>query len=103
MVVPSLTALLTDTPRKMVGNVLPLLGTTIADQLEKELILNFSPGPFNEVWIQNFLPPMEALNISSPFYRFSNFLPRLTLIDPDGFCQLLILCFSPMTFGFRIA
>ena len=51
MVVPSLTALLTDAPRKMVCHVLPLLRTTVADQLEKELVLDFSPWPFNKVWI----------------------------------------------------
>jgi len=66
VVVPALTALLSDPPREVLGDQSPLLGTVLVDKVKDHAILLLGPGTLDEAWVQDFLPPMEALHVCAP-------------------------------------
>ena len=51
MVVPSLTALLPDSPRQVIGHLRPFLSSINVDQLKEEVVLDVGPRPFDQVWV----------------------------------------------------
>jgi hypothetical protein len=51
----------------------------------------FSPRSFDEARIQNFLPPMKALNVGPPRELFSYPFPIFSTVLADCVCQMLIL------------
>lgn len=61
VIMPSLTALFGDSPRKLLCNGRPFLRTKLVDQRSQEIILFQSPRPFNYVRVQNLLPTVETL------------------------------------------
>ena len=103
MVVPSFTALLADSSREMVGDLSPLLRTVEVDQVQQQSILDVSPWTFDESGVENLLPPMEALDISSSSESLGDLLPVLASIDFDCLCKLLVLALSPVALDFHRA
>ena len=91
MVVPALTALLSDPPWEMLCDQSPLLGTVLVDQMKDHTILFLSPRALDEAWVQNFLPPMEALHICATWKLFGDSFPILSSMFADSFCEMLIL------------
>jgi hypothetical protein len=98
MIVPSFSALLSNSSREMVGNLSPFLRTVNVDQVQQESIFNISPRSLNQRRVEHLLPSMKALNIRPSLETLSNFLPVLTTVDPDSFSQLRVFTFSPVPF-----
>jgi len=98
MVVPSFSALLSDSTREMVGNLGPLLRPVDVDQVQEESIFYVSPRSLNQRRVEHLLPSMKALNISPSLQTLCNFLPVLTTVDPDGLSQLRVFSFGPVPF-----
>ena len=65
VIVPSLTALLADTAFKRVSDVSPFLGAFALYQHQHFLVFFLGPRTFDQTWIENFLPAVEALDISA--------------------------------------
>jgi hypothetical protein len=91
MVVPALPALLADPPWEVFSNQSPLLGTVLVDKMKDHAILFLSPRALNETWVQNFLPPMQALHVCAPGELFGDSFPILSSMFADSFCEMLIL------------
>ena len=70
--------------------------------MQKKSILDVGPWTFYESRVQNLLPSVETLNISSTIQGFRNLLPIFPAIDPDSLSKFLVLDFSPMTLNFSI-
>jgi hypothetical protein len=77
VVVPALTALFPDTALQVVGNLAPVSSAMFVDLLYEQPIFFFSPGTFNHLRVQNFLPAMEALYVCPVLEALSDALPVL--------------------------
>lgn len=51
MVVPSLSTLLSNPPRKLLGDLSPFLGAVQLDELKDKQVLFLCPGTLHETWI----------------------------------------------------
>jgi hypothetical protein len=91
VIVPALTALLSDPPREVLCDQSPLLGTVFVYKVKDHAILLLGPGTLDEAGVQNFLPPMEALHVSAPWELFGDSFPILSSMFSDSFCEMLIL------------
>jgi hypothetical protein len=98
MIVPSFSALLSNSSREMVGNLSPFLRTIDVDQVQQEPVFNISPRSLNQRRVEHLLPSMKALNIRPSLQALSDFLPVLATVDPDSFSQLRVFSFSPVSF-----
>jgi len=63
MVMPSLTALFSDTTRQMRCNESPFHRAVGVDEINKSPILRLTPGTLQKLRVKHFLPAMEALDI----------------------------------------
>jgi len=63
MVVPALSALLTDSPRKLLRDFTPTLWPEDADEFDNLRILLRRPRSLDELGVEHFLPPVQALHI----------------------------------------
>ena len=86
MVVPALSALLADPAREVLRDRGPLLCTFLLDQPQDEGVFLDAPGPFDEVRVQDLLPPVQALHVSPPVEALGDLLPvpAPVLGDRDG-------------------
>jgi hypothetical protein len=91
MVVPSFSTLLTDASWKILSDESPFLGSIFVNQMKNHLILFISPRALDETWIQDLLPAMKTLNVSSPRKLFGNLLPVFAPMLANSFCKVLIL------------
>jgi len=91
VVVPSLSALLTNPSWKVLCYQCPLLWAIFVNEMKDHAVLFLSPWPFDEARIENFLPPMKTLNISPPRELFGYPFPIFPTMLADGVCQMLIL------------
>ena len=98
VVMPSLTALLSNPSWEILSNTCPFLGTFLLNQLHNESIFFLGPWTFYKIWVQNFLPSVQALDISSSWNHLGNLLPVLLIVLFDSDLQLVILLSCPMTF-----
>lgn len=96
MVVPSLPALLTDSTRKMVGDLGPLLGAMLVNQRKQHAILHVSPRSLDQGGVQDLLPSVEALDVSPADEFLGNPLPWLAAILCNCLCQELVFLFCPV-------
>jgi hypothetical protein len=101
VVVPSFSALLSNSARKMLCYLSPLLRTILLNEVEDESILLFGPRALDKARVQNLLPSMQALDISSSIQGLSNFLPILTSVSFDCFSEHIVFLFGPVAFGVR--
>jgi len=98
MVVPSLTALLSNTPIEVRSDERPLLGTVFVDELNDLFILFLGPGSFLEVGIEDFLPAVKALNICFLSFERSlcNLLPVLAIVLLHSLPQRFVFIGRPL-------
>ncbi len=96
MVVPALSTLLSDAAWQVVGDISPLLSPLPLHKYKYKHVLFFGPGAFHEVRIQNFLPSMEALDISAAWQLLSYFLPVLAIESGHGSLEQVVLSSSPV-------
>lgn len=101
MIVPSLAALLANTPRQMISDFRPEVRSVDADQVEQQPVLDVRPGPLDQLGIQDFLPSVQALHVRPSMQRLGDLLPVLAAIEPNGLGQFLVFFLSPVAFNFR--
>ena len=75
VIVPTLTALLTDSPRKCLCDVTPIFCAKFFDVCSKSFVLLLTPRPFDHGGVQHFLPPMKALDVGAMIQEGSDSLP----------------------------
>jgi hypothetical protein len=63
VVVPPLSALLPDPARQVLSDLGPLLGPVLLNQMEDHPVLFLSPGPLDQVGVQDLLPSVETLDV----------------------------------------
>lgn len=102
VVMPSLPALLANSSGKMICYRCPLLWTVNIHQMEEQSILDVGPGTFDERGIENLLPPVQALDVSSTVEGLRDLLPVLASIDPHCLSEFLVLDFGPMPLNFGV-
>ena len=100
VIMPTLTALLANASREMLCNQSPLLRPILVNQVKNHTVLILSPRAFDKAWIENLLPSVKTLDISSAGKLFSNFLPIFASMLLYCICQMLILyqSQSPLSF-----
>jgi hypothetical protein len=83
MIVPSFTTLLSNSSWKSMGYITPVLCSVFCNIFRKLCIFLPTPRTFDHHWIENFLPSMETLDISSLGEMIGNLLPVFSsmLID----------------------
>ena len=96
MVVPSLSALLANPSRQVLGDLRPLLRPVRFNQVQNEPVLIFSPRAFDQARIEDLLPSVQALHIGSSRQRFSDLLPIFSRVLLNGICKHLILILGPV-------
>ena len=65
VVVPSLAALLPDSPRKLARDFGPSLRPEFGDELDDSRVLLRGPRPFHQFGVEHFLPPVQALHVGA--------------------------------------
>jgi hypothetical protein len=65
MVVPSLSALLADSAGELARDDAPVLGSVFLNQNDDLGVFFLSPRSFDQFGVQNLLPSMETLDVSS--------------------------------------
>ena len=98
VIMPSLSALLTNPARKMLCNRSPFLRSLFLDQSQNKSIFLNTPRSLHKVRIQDFLPPMQALNISASIEAFGNLLPVSAPVLLHSYGQLLVFFSCPVAF-----
>lgn len=81
MVVPALSTLLSDSSVEMGSNLCPLLSALLLDKQQNHPVLFLCPRTFDKARIQNFLPAVKTLNVSSPRKVFSDLLPVFLVVS----------------------
>ena len=70
-----LTALLTDTARQVGSYLAPGLRTILLDALGENAVFILCPRPLDHLWIKDFLPAMQTLDICSILQLFCYLFP----------------------------
>lgn len=66
MIMPAFAALFPDSSRQVLRDLCPFLRSALLDEVQNEAILLLRPRALNQVRIEHFLPPMQALHIGPP-------------------------------------
>lgn len=85
------TALFADAPRLALGQEAPVPRPVLLDHFYNYIILVFGPGPFDQIRVQHFLPPMQALHVRPVPQIRCNTLPVLRSVLLHQLPQLFIL------------
>lgn len=96
MVVPALSALLSDPAREVLGDRGPLLCTFLLDEPQDEGVFFDAPGSLDEVRVQHLLPPVQALHVGPPLQALGNLLPISAPELGDGDGELFVLLSGPV-------
>jgi hypothetical protein len=96
VVVPSLTALLPYSSRQLFGYLGPLLGAMGLNQFKDETVFLFGPRSLDKAWVQNLLPPVQALDVCPTRKGFSDFLPVSSAVPINCISEDVVLLLSPM-------
>ena len=102
MIVPSFSALLSDSSWQVIRYLRPLLRPLEVYKAQQKSIFDLSPWAFNQSWIEDFLPSVEALDVSSSGECLCDLLPIFAAIYSYRLCQFLVLLLSPMAFDLHI-
>lgn len=84
VVVPSLSALFSNSTWELLSNVSPLLRSVLLNKFQHEIIFLFSPGSFNQGRIEDLLPSMQALDVSAAKHILSDLFPVASIILSYG-------------------
>lgn len=98
MVVPSLPALLANPAWEGLGDVAPIFSPEFQDIFREFFILFLTPWPLDHGWIQNLLPTMQALHVSSLIQIRRNLLPVFGSKLAHKFCQIEVFLRIPIAF-----
>ena len=96
VVVPPLSALLSNPTRQGLRYITPVFGSKSMYIFREFLILLNTPRTFHHRRIQHFLPPVQALNIRALVEEGSNAFPVLGTESLHKLCQLLVLLCVPV-------
>lgn len=80
MIVPSLSTLFTYSSREILSNWGPFPWSSFLNKHYHKFVLKISPRAFDQFGVQNFLPSMKTLYISSALELESDFLPTFSLV-----------------------
>ena len=98
MIMPSLSALLANSSRQSLCNVTPIFCAKLFDIISKPIILLLAPWSLYHGWIQNFLPPVQALDVGPLIEKGGNSLPVSSTIFLDKFSKFVVLICVPISF-----
>ena len=98
MIMPSLSALFTNSTWKMFCYIGPLLRSFFLDKPQDQSIFFDTPRPFHKLRIQDFLPSVKTLYISASLKTLSNLLPVSASVLLYGNGKLLVFFSCPVTF-----
>ena len=102
MVVPSLTALLTDASWQPMSYVCPLLSSLFVDTFENNQVFFIEPLSFDQVRVENFLPAVQTLNITSVWKPLSNLFPAFAFVGVYSLFKELVLGLGPVALTLAI-
>lgn len=97
VVVPALAALFADSPWECLGDVAPIFCAKFLDILCEPFILFLAPGTFHHGRIENFLPSVEALDVSSLIQERGYSLPISSTKLHDELRELVVLFGVPIS------
>lgn len=100
MIVKSFSALLPNSSWEMFGYLTPILGSMLIDKFYQLIIFFLCPRAFHQIWVEYFLPSMEALDVCPIVEITGNFLPVSGAMLFDHLLQFLIFLFSPPSFAY---
>lgn len=72
-------ALLSDPAWQSSGYLAPIHSAILADHSYKGVVFLVCPGSLDHGWVENFLPPVEALNVCAILEKGRNSLPVFCL------------------------
>lgn len=98
VIMPPLATLLSNSSGKGLGNVAPVLCAKLLDIVGELGIFLAAPRALDHHWIENLLPPVQALHISPVREVLCNLLPVLGSILVDQLRELFVLFFVPVSF-----
>ena len=98
VIVPSLTTLLSNSSRKSLGNVAPVLRSKLLNVFSKLRVFLTAPRTLHHHRIEDLLPPVQALHVGSVRKVLSNLLPVPGSILIDQLGELRVLVFIPVSF-----
>jgi hypothetical protein len=96
MVVPSFTALLSNTSRQLSGDCRPVFWFFLGDELQHERVFFLGPRPLDELRIEDLLPPMKTLHVGATWEGLGHFLPILAVANGDCLCEDDIFLLGPV-------
>jgi hypothetical protein len=77
VVMPAFPALLPDAARKELSDLRPILRSVFLHRLDELMVLCIQPGTLDHLRVEDLLPAVEALDVSSIIKMFSNTFPVL--------------------------
>ena len=98
VVVPPFSALLSDSTRKCLGNLTPVLCSILSNIFREFLIFFNWPWSFNHWWIENLLPAMQTLHIGAILKKAGDSLPVFRAKLHNEVRELLVFFSVPVPF-----
>jgi hypothetical protein len=98
MIVPPLTTLFSNSARQSLSDIAPVFGAELMNIFRQFFVFLLTPWSFHHWWIQDFLPPMQTLNICPLIEMRSNSLPVLSTVFLHQLCQLVVFFGVPVPF-----
>ena len=98
MVVPSFPALFANSSREGLGYITPIFCAKLLDVVCKSIIFILAPRTFDHGWVQNFLPPVQALDIGPLVKEGGDSLPVSSPILLDELCKFVVFLRIPVSF-----
>ena len=72
---PAFPALLPDAARKELSDLRPILSSVFFHRLDEHMIFCIEPGTLDHLRVEDLLPAVEALDVSTIIKMFSNTFP----------------------------
>lgn len=98
VVVPSFSALLSNSTRKCLSNLTPVLRSILGNIFREFLIFFNWPWSFNHRWIENLLPAMQTLHICAILKKAGDSLPVFRAKLHNEVRELLVFFSVPVPF-----
>mmetsp|Transcript_11445 Transcript_11445/g.41880 ORF Transcript_11445/g.41880 Transcript_11445/m.41880 type:complete len:225 (+) Transcript_11445:3519-4193(+) len=95
VIVPTLSALLANSPRQVLSDHRPLLRAVLLDEADDLVIFFLGPWALHQVGVEHLLPAMQTLDISPVGEVLGNLLPALPVERLYGPAEKVILLGCP--------
>jgi hypothetical protein len=99
VVVPSFSALFANSSGQSLCNVTPIFCAKLFDIKCKPIIFILTPRSFDHGWVQNFLPPVQALDISPLIKERGYSLPVPSPVFLNKLRKLVVFFSVPISFS----